>query len=118
MNQYDVIVIGAGLGGLSCAARLSALGYRTAVFESHTLAGGFATKFTRKGYTFDVSLHGVGGLEEGSFGRMLKDCHVDQQIVPLRKKHPYSIRWEGRSLISHLMCRSMCNSSKACFLLR
>ncbi len=37
MNKYDVIVIGAGLGGLSCAARLSALGYRTAVFESHTL---------------------------------------------------------------------------------
>ncbi|MGG4216840.1 NAD(P)/FAD-dependent oxidoreductase [Paenibacillus jamilae] len=96
MNQYDVIVIGAGLGGLSCAARLSALGYRTAVFESHTLAGGFATEFTRKGYTFDVSLHGVGGLEEGSFGRMLKDCDVDQRIVPLRKKHPYSIRWEGQ----------------------
>ncbi|MFK4301779.1 phytoene dehydrogenase-like protein [Paenibacillus sp. RC254] len=59
MNKYDVIVIGAGLGGLSCAARLSALGYRTAVFESHTLAGGFATEFKRKGYTFDVSLHGV-----------------------------------------------------------
>lgn len=48
MNQYDAIVIGAGLGGLSCAARLSALGYRTAVFESHTLPGGFATEFTRR----------------------------------------------------------------------
>ncbi|WP_068497442.1 phytoene desaturase family protein [Paenibacillus kribbensis] len=96
MGKYDVIVIGAGLGGLSCAARLSALGYRTAVFESHTLAGGFATEFTRKGYTFDVSLHGVGGLEEGSFGQMLKGCNADQRIVPLRKKHPYSIRWEGQ----------------------
>lgn len=98
MNQYDAIVIGAGLGGLSCAARLSALGYRTAVFESHTLPGGFATEFTRKGYTFDVSLHGVGGLGEGSFGRMLKDCNADQRIVPLRKKHPYSIRWEGQTI--------------------
>ncbi|KJD45515.1 phytoene desaturase family protein [Paenibacillus terrae] len=96
MNKYDVIVIGAGLGGLSCAARLSALGYRTAVFESHTLAGGFATEFKRKGYTFDVSLHGVGGLEEGSFAQLLKDCKVDGQVVPLRKKHPYSIRWEGQ----------------------
>lgn len=96
MNKYDVIVIGAGLGGLSCAARLSALGYRTVVFESHIVAGGFATEFTRKGYIFDVSLHGVGGLEEGSFGQLLKGCNAGQRIVPLRKKHPYSIRWEGQ----------------------
>lgn len=96
MDKYDVIVIGAGLGGLSCAARLSALGYRTAVFESHSLAGGYATEFTRKGYTFDVSLHGVGGLEGGSFGQLLKSCNVDQRIVPLRKKHPYSVRWKGQ----------------------
>lgn len=96
MRKYDVIIIGAGLGGLSCAARLSALGYRTAVFESHNLPGGYATEFRRKGYLFDVALHGVGGLENGSFGQMLQACGADKGIVPLRKKHPYSIRWEGQ----------------------
>ncbi|MFB5759621.1 phytoene desaturase family protein [Paenibacillus medicaginis] len=95
MSKYDVIIIGAGLGGLSCAARLSTLGYRTAVFESHTLAGGYATEFRRKGYVFDVALHGVGGLETGSFGQMLQACGADKGIVPLRKRHPYSIRWQG-----------------------
>lgn len=44
-NAYDVVVVGSGIGGLSCAAILSTYGYKVAVFESHYAAGGAAHGF-------------------------------------------------------------------------
>jgi phytoene dehydrogenase-like protein len=45
-DSYDVVVVGSGIGGLSCAAMLSKYGYSVAVFESHYAAGGAAHGFT------------------------------------------------------------------------
>lgn len=57
-DQYDVIVIGAGLGGLSCAAAFARQGFKPLVIEQHDKPGGYATAFARPGgYSFDVSLH-------------------------------------------------------------
>lgn len=57
-DQYDAIVIGAGLGGLSCAAAFARQGFKALVVEQHDKPGGYATAFSRPGgYTFDVSLH-------------------------------------------------------------
>jgi all-trans-retinol 13,14-reductase len=57
-NDYDAIVIGSGLGGLSCAAAFARQGFKPLVIEQHDKPGGFATAFTRPGgFRFDVSLH-------------------------------------------------------------
>ncbi len=57
-DEFDVIVIGSGLGGLSCAAAFSRQGFRPLVIEQHDKPGGYATAFSRPGgFTFDVSLH-------------------------------------------------------------
>lgn len=57
-DDYDAIVIGAGLGGLSCAAAFARQGFRVLVLEQHLVPGGYATAFKRSGgFTFDVSLH-------------------------------------------------------------
>lgn len=96
MNHYDVVIVGAGIGGLTCGARLSALGYKVGVFDQHYLPGGYATNFQRKGYTFDAALHGVGALGQGQgFYQILQASGVMQYIQPLPKEHPYSIRWKG-----------------------
>lgn len=53
MENFDVIVIGSGIGGLTAAALLSRYGKRVIVCESHTVAGGAAHNFRRKGFEFD-----------------------------------------------------------------
>lgn len=57
-NDYDAVIIGSGLGGLSCAAAFARQGFRPLVIEQHDKPGGYATAFSRPGgFTFDVSLH-------------------------------------------------------------
>lgn len=56
-NHYNAVIIGAGLGGLSCGAAFARQGFRPLVLEQHSKPGGYATTFTRKNFTFDVSLH-------------------------------------------------------------
>jgi len=55
--QYDVIIIGSGLGGLAAGAKLAKEGKKVLMLEQHYQVGGCATHFKRKGYTFEVSLH-------------------------------------------------------------
>ncbi len=56
--DYDAIIIGAGLGGLSCAAAFARQGFTPLVIEQHDKPGGYATAFSRPGgFGFDVSLH-------------------------------------------------------------
>jgi phytoene dehydrogenase-like protein len=57
-GKYDVVVIGSGLGGLTCANRLARAGHSVLLMEHHVQLGGLATWFKRGGHTFDVSLHG------------------------------------------------------------
>ena len=57
-TEYDVIVIGSGLGGLTTANRLAYCGHKVLLLEHHHRLGGLATWFKRKGHIFDISLHG------------------------------------------------------------
>jgi phytoene dehydrogenase-like protein len=52
-SEVDVVVIGSGLAGLSCAALLSHCGKRTVVLESHDAPGGCAHSWTRRGFHFE-----------------------------------------------------------------
>jgi all-trans-retinol 13,14-reductase len=57
-NDFDAIIIGAGLGGLSCGAAFARQGFRPLVIEKHIKPGGYATTFQRPGgFVFDASLH-------------------------------------------------------------
>lgn len=53
MQDIDVIVIGSGIGGLCAAGLLARYGKRVIVCESHTIAGGAAHSFRRRGFEFD-----------------------------------------------------------------
>lgn len=97
MNKYDVIVIGAGNGGLAAAATCSKAGLKTLLLERHNLPGGSASSFVRGRFEFEPSLHelsGIGtpeepGMVELQFDRMgiddvewVKHASTFRLIVP------------------------------------
>jgi all-trans-retinol 13,14-reductase len=55
-KEYDAIVIGSGMGGLTTAAILSKEGWKVLVVEKHYTAGGFTHVFKRPGYEWDVGI--------------------------------------------------------------
>ena len=58
-DEYDVVVIGSGLGGLTSANVLAKCGHSVLLLEHHYQFGGLATWFKRPGrHIFDISLHG------------------------------------------------------------
>lgn len=57
MKKYDVIVVGAGNGGLSAATTLAKNGKTVLVLEKHNLPGGCATSFRRGRFEFEATLH-------------------------------------------------------------
>ena len=61
--QKKVVVIGAGIGGLTAAALLAHRGYQVKVFDQASVPGGCASTFKRRGFTFDVGATQVAGLE-------------------------------------------------------
>ena len=65
MTKTEIVVVGAGIAGLTTAAILSKLGLSVTLIESHYQSGGCAGTFKRKKYIFDVGATQVAGLEAG-----------------------------------------------------
>ena len=63
-NNIDVIVIGSGIGGLSCAAYLSKVGKKVLVLEQHYIAGGCCHVFDEKGVEHETGIHYIGNIEK------------------------------------------------------
>ncbi|MCU0876915.1 MAG: NAD(P)/FAD-dependent oxidoreductase [Pirellulaceae bacterium] len=83
-DEYDVVVIGSGLAGMTAANILGRAGHRVLLVEQHYKLGGMATWFKRPGgHIFDISLH---GFPHG----MIKSCkrywtsEIADSIVPLK----------------------------------
>ena len=79
--DYDVIVIGGGVGGLASALKLSASGKRVLVLEKQPIPGGIATSFKKKGFSFEAALHIVDALgPDGEIRKFLDEYGVSQKI--------------------------------------
>ena len=70
--EWDYIVIGSGMGGMTTAALLSQLGRRVLMLEQHYVPGGFTHTFKRKKWVWDVGVHAVGEVDSRAMiGRIL-----------------------------------------------
>ena len=79
-SNYDAIVIGSGIGGLTTAAMLSDLGWRVCVLEQHYTAGGYTHSYERNGYEWDVGVHYIGDVGAETRTRKMFDYLTDGQL--------------------------------------
>jgi prolycopene isomerase len=83
--EYDVIVIGAGMSGLSAAAHLGVAGLRVLVLEQHSKVGGCTSSFNRGKFRFDTALHEMnGGLPGSLVGDLMAAAGVDKKVELIR----------------------------------
>ena len=59
-SEFDVIVIGSGMGGMTTATALSRLEHKVLLLEQAQTIGGLTHSFSRDGFTWDVGLHYCG----------------------------------------------------------
>jgi phytoene dehydrogenase-like protein len=78
MAQKSIIIIGAGIAGLSAGCYAQMNGYNTQIFEMHNIPGGLCTSWKRKGYTFDGCIHYLFGSRSGFAHRMYEELGAVQ----------------------------------------
>jgi len=89
MAEKSIVIIGAGIGGLATGCYAQMNGYRTQIFEMHTVPGGVCTAWKRKGYTFDGCMHHLAGCTPESniyrmwqeLGAMPRDIHYPEDLI-------------------------------------
>ncbi len=65
MYDYDVAIVGSGLGGLVCGAVLGMHGYKVGIFEKNRQIGGCLQTYARDKTIIDTGVHYIGGLGDG-----------------------------------------------------
>ncbi|MBK6347951.1 MAG: NAD(P)/FAD-dependent oxidoreductase [Bacteroidales bacterium] len=80
-----VIIIGAGIAGLSTGCYLQMNGFETEIHEMHNLPGGLCTSWIRQGYTIDGCIHWLVGSRPGN---SLYDAW--NELVDMKKLNIYN----------------------------
>lgn len=81
----DVLIIGAGVGGLTCATYLAKAGVKVVLVEKHHVPGGFCSSFSRGQYYFDAGAHYLGSCRpEGQIGKLITDHELDKKLKLIR----------------------------------
>lgn len=87
-EKYDVIIIGAGIGGLTSGAILSRNGKKVLILEKNPVPGGYAVNFRRGEFEFDASIHLVNGFDSGQTGnKILELCGISERVKFLKPKY-------------------------------
>ena len=87
--EWDAIVIGSGIGGMSCAAALAKTGMEVLVLEQHYVPGGYTHMFSRKGYEWDVGVHAIGEMRPQDKPRQVLDWLCKEKIEMVSLGDPY-----------------------------
>ena len=78
--EKTIIIVGAGMSGLSAGCYAQMNGYKTELFEMHSMPGGLCTAWHQKGYTFDISMHMLTGSVSGPFHTMWEELGVIEKF--------------------------------------
>lgn len=94
-THYDTIVIGAGNGGLSSAAKLALNGHKILVLERHNIPGGCGTSFRRGRFEFEVALHQLSSMgspeDPGELRKLFREYGIEDKIEWIPIKSLYQV---------------------------
>ena len=76
----EIIIVGAGISGLSAGCYAQMNGYKTAIYEMNKIPGGLCTAWQRKGFTFDISMHMLTGSVSGPYHKMWEELGVSRKF--------------------------------------
>jgi phytoene desaturase len=100
MAQKSIIIIGAGLAGLSTGCYAQINGFKSHIFEHHTVPGGVAAAWKRQGYLIDGGVHFIMGHKpRTALYRIFRDLGVSDQS-------------SSQPMTSHLLIIDLCQFSQ------
>jgi len=103
-DDYEVVVIGGGIAGLTAGALLAHAGKSVLVVEADEKPGGYAYTMRSGGHTFDRAVHLISSCEpQGPFGQgvidaVLRELGVRDQCEFIRVDPFYMARYPGFEL--------------------
>ena len=81
MHNYDIVIVGSGLGGLVCGTVLSMNGYKVGIFEKNRQIGGCLQTYSRDKAIIDTGVHYIGALGKGqSLNSIFKYLGIISQL--------------------------------------
>lgn len=99
-DQYDVIVVGAGLGGMACASLLAKRGVSVLMIDQQDKPGGSCTSFRREGVTFDVGTAMLYGFGEHGFKPFRFLLNELEEPIEMISHNPLArMTFEGKPII-------------------
>ena len=101
--DYDVIVVGAGNGGLCAATLCAKAGYKVLLLEKHNLPGGCATSFVRGRFEFEPSLHELCDDSTHEKMRSMRQIYADlgADVKLVKEDNLYRVICDGPNGYDH-----------------
>lgn len=94
----SIIIVGAGIAGLSSGCYAQMNGYSTSIYEMHSIPGGLCTAWKRKGFTFDISMHMLTASVSGPLHAMWEELGVIKDFKFHFHDHMSYIEGMGKKL--------------------
>jgi len=98
-KRKNVIIIGAGIGGITTAGYLARQGYNVTIFEKNAFPGGRCGKFIKDGHRFDIgaTFLMMPGIYENTFSALGKS--LTDELTLFRMDPVYKIKFPGEKEI-------------------
>lgn len=94
-----IIIVGAGIAGLTAGIYALQSGFETEIYESHTIPGGASTSWRRKGYLFEGGMHWLtGSSPKAPLNKLWREVGALDDSVSVYNRDPFfSIEYQGRT---------------------
>ncbi|MFB0562503.1 MAG: phytoene desaturase family protein [Candidatus Lokiarchaeia archaeon] len=88
MSDYDVVVIGGGIGGTAAGAILASNGLKTLLVEKNEFIGGRCSTYEKEGFKIDVGVHSFGRTSKGPLGNVLNMIGMEDAVEWVLARSP------------------------------